>query len=307
MGNSFLIDTWCVGKNYLGTKDWTFETMKELYKNQSKQQVFLYNIDRESFLREMILGGIDNFVNWETGEVSIDSDEFMDILELSTYIPSNEDTDIEEVDLKKTIKKGNLIAMECSLYQCSDIELFSQFYKKAGGAEIAGYPSKNSGNAISIRFFNPAMAITQQCEDKEGAWEFLRYFLTFEKQLSYATGENDVGFPVRKDAFEKMLEYAMAKESYTDENGVEITPIDSSYNYYGCEIPIGPISEEEADQIRDVVDRIGTVTTENDVVSTQIMDIVQEEAGAFYAGDKTAKEVAEIIQSRIKLFVSENS
>jgi hypothetical protein len=37
------------------------------------------------------------------------------------------------------------------------------------------------------------------------------------------------------------------------------------------------------------------------------MDIVQEEAGAFYAGDKTAKEVAEIIQSRIKLFVSENS
>ena len=42
-------------------------------------------------------------------------------------------------------------------------------------------------------------------------------------------------------------------------------------------------------------------------MSLKVVDMIMEEAQAFYAGDKTAEETAEIIQSRVKLFVSENS
>ena len=39
---------------------------------------------------------------------------------------------------------------------------------------------------------------------------------------------------------------------------------------------------------------------------TEVMAIVQEEAGAFFAGQKTAQAVAETIQSRVYLYVMES-
>ena len=36
-------------------------------------------------------------------------------------------------------------------------------------------------------------------------------------------------------------------------------------------------------------------------------DIIQEEAAAFFAGDKTAEETADIIQSRVEIYLAEQS
>lgn len=44
-----------------------------------------------------------------------------------------------------------------------------------------------------------------------------------------------------------------------------------------------------------------------DTASEDINKIIQEEAQAYFAGDKTAQEAAELIQNRVKLYVSENS
>jgi len=44
----------------------------------------------------------------------------------------------------------------------------------------------------------------------------------------------------------------------------------------------------------------------NDTVNGKdISNIIFEEAGAFFAGDKTAKEAAEIIQNRVALLLNE--
>ncbi len=37
----------------------------------------------------------------------------------------------------------------------------------------------------------------------------------------------------------------------------------------------------------------------------EIFDIVYEESGAYFAGDKTEQEVAHIIQSRVQLYLDE--
>jgi hypothetical protein len=97
--------------------------MKELYENKSKQQLFLYLDSRESFLKKMVLGQMSSFVNWETGEVSLDSEKFTDLLEFSNYFPAEEDLDYDSVDLGKAAKKGNLIAMDFHLDQ-SRVKLF---------------------------------------------------------------------------------------------------------------------------------------------------------------------------------------
>ena len=40
-------------------------------------------------------------------------------------------------------------------------------------------------------------------------------------------------------------------------------------------------------------------------VDSKISEIINDEAGAFFAGQKGAKETADIIQSRVKVYISE--
>ncbi len=63
-----------------------------------------------------------------------------------------------------------------------------------------------------------------------------------------------------------------------------------------------PITQEMADKVTDVVKSAVQVYREQD----EVMAIVQEEAGAFFAGQKTAQAVADTIQSRVYLYVMES-
>lgn len=55
-----------------------------------------------------------------------------------------------------------------------------------------------------------------------------------------------------------------------------------------------------------MIDFISSVTdaATNEI---QIENIITEEAGAYYENQKSAEEVADIIQSRVSLYLSENS
>ena len=63
-----------------------------------------------------------------------------------------------------------------------------------------------------------------------------------------------------------------------------------------------PITQEMADKITDVVTGAVQVYRQQ----TEVMAIIQEEAGAFFAGQKTAQAVADTIQSRVYLYVMES-
>ncbi len=63
-----------------------------------------------------------------------------------------------------------------------------------------------------------------------------------------------------------------------------------------------PITQEMADKVTDVVKGAVQVYRQQ----TEVMAIVQEEAGAFFSGQKTAQAVADTIQSRVYLYVMES-
>ena len=147
------------------------------------------------------------------------------------------------------------------------------------------------------------LSISENCDDKDGAWEFLRrlYSYDFQKQAS-----GSYGLPVRKDALEKKMEYAMATKAYKDDDGTQVTPIDDSYTIDSFTVNIKPYTKAHMDLFRTIVGRIGKESN-YDTYFNDISEIITEETKALYAGDKTAKETAEILQSRVKIYVSENS
>ncbi len=43
-----------------------------------------------------------------------------------------------------------------------------------------------------------------------------------------------------------------------------------------------------------------------EIADDKVTEIIEEEAGAYYEGQKTAEEVADIIQSRVSIYLSES-
>ena len=87
-----------------------------------------------------------------------------------------------------------------------------------------------------------------------------------------------------------------------DENGEKIKE-----PRYTMSVDDGPVvnvyamSKEQADEVSAVV----MATTKAYDYDESIISIVQEQAKAFFAGQKTAQEVARLVQGKVNIYVNE--
>lgn len=94
----------------------------------------------------------------------------------------------------------------------------------------------------------------------------------------------------------------MTKEYYTDENGNQVEQQKTSWTYDDFSMDIYAATQEDVDAIKELIN-----ATDNALQLDQnIQNIITEEAGGYFQGQKTAQEVADIIQSRIQIYVNEN-
>ncbi len=289
---------------------WTYEEMEEKYKSMPKNGVFMQGMTSDWFIQNMLSSQMKDFIDFETGEVNLDSEEFVHMLEFSKnfqttdqYIKEQNANGWQNEDRSELINSGRLLLSDMYLYDFSDIQVNEKLYKKQGGYTVISQPSKDRNNKLSMTSVDACLSISENCDDKDGAWEFLRrlYSYDFQKQAS-----GSYGLPVRKDALEKKMEYAMATKAYKDDDGTQVTPVNDSYSIDSFSVELKPYTKAQMDLFRDIVGRIGKESN-YDTYFNDISEIITEETKALYAGDKTAKETAEILQSRVKIYVSENS
>lgn len=298
-------------KIFNGMEGWTYEEMQEKYKNMPKDGVFKQGMTSEWFIQNMLSSQMKEFIDFETGEVNLNSKEFINMLEFSKNFQTSEQylKDMEEngwktPDIYGLIKSGKLLLNDIYLYDFSDIQINEKLYKSQGGFDIISQPSKDKNNKLSMGTSDACLAISEKCDDKEGVWKFLRrlYLYDYQKKVSQYNG-----FPIRKDVLEKKIEYAMATKEYTDDDGTKVTPIEgNTYSMDDFTIEIKPYTKAHMDLFRSMVDRIGREDS-YDTFYIDISKMIEEETKAFYKGDKTAEETAEVLQSRVKIYVSENS
>jgi ABC-type glycerol-3-phosphate transport system substrate-binding protein len=160
-----------------------------------------------------------------------------------------------------------------------------------------GYPT-SSGKGSAISPSEITLGVSSKSKNKEGAWEFVRTFLTPE----YQTKEYLWGFPVLKSALDEKLNKAMEPEFYTDESGNQVKSPKTTWGYDDAEFEIYEATQEDVDAIKFLIDNVDSVYDYN----TEIYKILSEEAAPFFTGQKSAKDVAAIIQSRVQIYVNEN-
>ncbi len=99
---------------------------------------------------------------------------------------------------------------------------------------------------------------------------------------------------------EKMAQEATQKPYYMDENGNKVE-YDDTWYIGDTEITISPMTEQETKDYMAFLQSCNKVYMEDEA----LLQIVQEEAAPFFAGQKSARDVAGIIQSRAQLYVNE--
>jgi ABC-type glycerol-3-phosphate transport system substrate-binding protein len=265
---------------------------------------FDIGFDRGTVLQLCLALDMDDYVDWQTGTCSFDTGDFAKLLEFAGSFPSAEyyanyeytaeDSAVNLVSQgKQLLITNNFSSTDFFIYD------FDQIF--GGSATAIGFPTNNGvGNVITM---GEGYAISSTCHNKQAAWEFVRTFLTEDYQ-------SDIFYlPTNIKAFEKNLAKSMEVEYETDvngnyildENGEKIPQSRGSY-YDGIQtVTIYATTQAQADMLRAAISSASKLMD----YDTSILDIVNEQAAAYFAGQKSADEVCKLIQSKVNLYVNE--
>ena len=109
------------------------------------------------------------------------------------------------------------------------------------------------------------------------------------------------GFPVKLSSLDKKAEKERQPITWTDEETGEVYEEDNTFWIGEQEIKLTPPTEEECQYVIDFLKAIDY--RQKDVAD--ITAIIEEDSAAYFDGQKTAQQVADTIQSRVKIYVNE--
>ena len=291
--NTLIAKTSDVGQE----RGWTVQDVNELMSTKPEDAMFLNYVDRRTMLLYCMSSAGNQYVDWENGTCSFDTDSFIEMLDFLKQFPETIGDDMYTDEYWENYdsmwREGKVVAM---MYNVSGFRDYQYVQQGTFGEPVTmiGYPTGNGDGSAIMPALQMAMSAKSSC--KEGAWQFLRYYLTDEYQDAIP-----YGLPLSIKKLDSMGEEAMKKPTYTDENGNEV----ESEDYYylgGVEIPINPMTKEEVENFKKTLYSFNQVYNYDD----NLIQIIEEEAAAFFNGQKSAKDVAAIIQSRVKIYVNEN-
>lgn len=293
---SFNINTLVTKTKFCDKENWTFDDMLNLYDNAPESANHLYDGETKLDVFRRMFYTMNDLIDYENFTCNFNSDEFIQLLEFCNRFvdtvdaPSKEDE--YEAFSQYMTEKYHWFGNDCTLVEplyFFDLSTYNLVKYTQGNGEdlsLVGYPSNNGkGGRITP---DTMMSITENCENKQGAWEFLKFYILESNEIPET--ENDYSniyhIPSLTDSFEKAMEIEMkVKHSASGEE----------YPSY---------TQADVDMLTEYIkscDTIGTVL-DNDIVA-----VCEEEAGLYFAGEQTAEKSAELIQNRVSVLLSERS
>lgn len=132
-----------------------------------------------------------------------------------------------------------------------------------------GYPGVSGSGAAMSYADGSFWGIYEGSTQKDAAWSFLKTLLTEEYESEYIRG-----FPITVDSFELCVQHIRDKDI---------------------------LDKEELDDLISIIEH--TTTTRN--YNSPIIKIIMEEVPYYFSGEKSAEDVAAIIQNRVQTYIAE--
>lgn len=278
---------------------WTMNDLKALMEKYPEASAFGESMTRDNMLWQVMMYNGARFVDANSGKCSFDSEEFASLLEFIKQFPAEYDWNNEEEnywnDYQSQYRDGRTLLMTITIYDFQDYLYNAKGYF-GEPTTLIGFPTEEGIGAVLQA--NSQYAIGGNSKNKEGAWEFLKYYLTPEYQMS---DEMSYSIPVYKEAVLKKLEKAKERPYWTNEDGTK-EYYDNTFWMGEEQIIIDPLTDAEADMLYNYISSVNKTQYYDDKLS----NIITEEAAAFFEGQKSVEEVTDIIQSRAQIYVNES-
>ena len=261
----------------------TVEESESLYFNACPSR--MSEAQTGCYLLNLLGVGKDNiqlFVNEERGTCNFDGTDFQRVL---AFAREHMDTGARNLDVSKRLQGGEV------LFSDSQFGSFRSFWEISllcqGKEKYIGYPSPDGEiYGIHARGFY----VNAGTEHLDGVKDFLGYILSDKVQESFAY-DADGYFPARSDILHKQWEQA---EKEILDTGY-VTDMSGKIKYQPR-----LMTKEEEEIFWHMLDKSVPFYYQN-----AIDDIVWEEAGSYFTGEKDAKTVSAAIQGRVQLFLNE--
>jgi len=313
----------------------------------AKEDVSLLSENKEELLMNLIAMRGTEFLNLEDKTCNFTSGAFEQLLhdvaqyEKDGFLPPMIGLDMEEM-LGGVITGGAMSIMmggstESYFASNSGRSLMNHFNTNADGRQMVmriGGPSTenheiaglllNDGGAAEV-MFSGAYGINANTENPELAWEFIKFLMSEEIQLSMMMG----GIPVHKAAAEESVKQQIANQMFMGTSVAMAVPAPSEEGggnaaedgETNASMPIGSLGEfrepafvkaELTPEQTEVYDRymaqfnafVAKLTTHS-VTDDNFNIIIGNETEKFFSGEASAEDVARALQSKIGLILSE--
>lgn len=309
----FTVNAMTVKDKYLnGLTSWTFDEMIDMINSRPYGMGIIPNF--EVYTRSVyMLDIIDycSFIDFENASCSYDSDKFINIMKsvqdnkLGMTSAEDEnflsDEDSGYSNGARNFIDDNYLIDVFSLCSTSDIQrtVKAKFNEPC---TFIGYPSNGVSRATFSPDENRCFSIMRNCEYPEGAWEFLHDSFFTDDFYNSLNGSNC--FPALESSFNQKFEaekeVSMYKNPATGEmENSDFYIIDTIENA----IYFDPFNDSEVEKYSEFVREAAKHRQRYDFTVFEILD---EELTSYFEGERSAEETADIIQSRVSIYISEN-
>ena len=273
-----------------------------------------------------------HWIDMDKVECRFDSPEFLRYLEYcNAGEPDPENEDIytppeytEEEHDRMFNEQQNLYREDRRLLGYIHFSSYSSYLYSTkgefGGEEVTSLGEINGEIDTPVfDFYGYNFAVTESCQNKELAWEFIKYRLSDSFYKKYYIEKGMVaGFPITYSSLQLLKENDMKPQdnstykgyedytgylyntAYRDENG--------DYKY----IELGTVTDEIIAEVEKYIDKSvickeEAVFSGKDVAKTNTLyDIYDEEFDRMINGEITPEECAYMLQNRLSIYISEN-
>ncbi len=287
---SFKVATCAVRAKFAkGKGSLTYKELDDLIKSNGTDYEKAFGSNHNKSYGNLLMPNYaDKCIDWNEKKCDFKNPEFIEFLNFINKFPDKASghSNLAEIDKSYAEDKG--------IYYR---ELFSNLNEYArlkqlvfnDDIELVGYPNNSRENIASIN--GELYAVNSNTAHKDIALEFVKELILSDKDDSYS------GFSTVKQKFEEELQEATKEKSDDDESAQLWDQINHVM------VKMKPLSQEEVSKFYDYTVSINSL----DCMNNEITNIIAEEASAFYCGQKTAEEVADIIQNRVTVYINENS
>ena len=292
MGFGFVLDTCIAKSDYVGQAvGLDPDRYADMLTTIPEDMAVFPGASREDITEAFLLSGQNTYINTDGSGCHFSDPSFVKLLELAGSVPPAEEEDPYQWNdpaYWEMVKMGWDFSRNMSLLDrvslIKPITLHDEHRERFKDADITliGFPDAQGGNGGRYRM-KYSIALTSRSDRAEPVWEFIMEHLGSQKQskLCMDSWDGTDSLPVMRSAMENCLKGATL----------------------GIMRPCGNATTAEMEMLRAYLEDVRMYEDDDAFINS----IILEEAEKYYAGDCTAQQAADMIQSRCALYLSEQN